>query len=888
MVIHPTISASSHLCPGLNRCSKEPEQVRMHGVSSTSSQFTAQELRCAVRWLAFRVSSALLPRHLQNEDVIADALRLQECNLTAGFVKDSFHASTPKYDGGAGHAVDARPPAAAGIVLWVSPQGSDANGDGSEVRPFKSVHAARDKLRTLRTQRGLEAPRLPATINIGGGRYDFGQLGTLYLTELDGYTRYVASGAETSQPPVWSGGVALPNLQWRTHRGRVLVANLPSDAPANFDSLFDLSDEARGRRLTRARVPNADAESTSGLCVVNPAVKQEYGCSAYLRAARAVSRRFSTFINETVIKASNRGGRVPGDDLFSMYAAAMQLPPKDLLADGFKPAVCTGGSIRRSKGSNSSESWLDLYDRPAGILYAPSAARALSRASNWSNVDSAIVHMMNLGWGNVQYQLEEVDTAARTLRFSRGGWQHGRTSKNAAGKFWVENLLEELDAPGEWYVDSKRRQLYLWPNATAGSSVPSLSVSVLETILHLDGAQHVSVDGIVFTETSTGFMRPYERPPSGDWAIRRAAAVVIERAINVSISGCKFTRTGGNALLVTGASKDASIHANEFHSLGDSAVVLLGAVDWRSGDASSLHSANYPSRIRVTANLMHEIGIWGKQTSCFFQGVSGHNVFSRNVCFNGPRALVNFNDGFLGLSTISENVLFNGCRETVDHGLFNSWDRTPLRSREGDLPTGKPVDTPGTSTLTRNLLVNAYGSGHGFDHDDGSEYFRTVENVVAFTNACKGNFGSNRECNGNFVIAPDLAQAYSPKAEIRTHSGVCAMEADNGQGSSFANKRFANNTCIFLGNGTAYEFSGCRADRADAGPYLNSSVWATSGNTFILPSGSILHVRCASHSIVFTEWQVALHQDKDSKMLPGISLEEIIANASALLKILDT
>jgi hypothetical protein len=104
--------------------------------------------------------------------------------------------------------------------------------------------------------------------------------------------------------------------------------------------------------------------------------------------------------------------------------------------------------------------------------------------------------------------------------------------------------------------------------------------------------------------------------------------------------------------------------------------------------------------------------IWGKQTSAFFQGLSGNNKFLNNVAFNGrtfcllpgdvwlavvpwwpsllshliyaaislrishgadfaaARAMVNINDGSIGLANLSGNVLFNGCRESHDHGNF--------------------------------------------------------------------------------------------------------------------------------------------------------------------------------------------------------------------------
>ena len=35
---------------------------------------------------------------------------------------------------------------------------------------------------------------------------------------------------------------------------------------------------------------------------------------------------------------------------------------------------------------------------------------------------------------------------------------------------------------------------------------------------------------------------------------------------------------------------------------------------------------------------------------------------------------------------------------------------------------GAPSWSPGWSTVTRNLLVNSYGAGHGIDHDDGTRH----------------------------------------------------------------------------------------------------------------------------------------------------------------------
>ena len=52
-----------------------------------------------------------------------------------------------------------------------------------------------------------------------------------------------------------------------------------------------------------------------------------------------------------------------------------------------------------------------------------------------------------------------------------------------------------------------------------------------------------------------------------------------------------------------------------------------------------------PHSTVVRSNLAHEIGLWQKQSSLWFQAVTAASNISGNVFFNGPRAALNFNDG---------------------------------------------------------------------------------------------------------------------------------------------------------------------------------------------------------------------------------------------------
>ena len=50
---------------------------------------------------------------------------------------------------------------------------------------------------------------------------------------------------------------------------------------------------------------------------------------------------------------------------------------------------------------------------------------------------------------------------------------------------------------------------------------------------------------------------------------------------------------------------------------------------------------------------------------------------SNNLFWNGPRAALNFNDGFGGGDDVHGNLLLNAVRESADHGPWNSWSRVP-------------------------------------------------------------------------------------------------------------------------------------------------------------------------------------------------------------------
>lgn len=194
--------------------------------------------------------------------------------------------------------------------------------------------------------------------------------------------------------------------------------------------------------------------------------------------------------------------------------------------------------------------------------------------------------------------------------------------------------------------------------------------------------------------------------------------------------------------------------------------------------------------------------------------------------------------------------------------------------------SGDGVWAPGLSTFARNLLLNSYGAGHGIDHDDGSEMWADVNNVVGFSHACKGNFGSNRNCSGNMVFAPGLKSMFSTET---SGGGPCAEQTNNGHGSTFANKYFEGNTCIqplVPGEAApAYLFESCDTHR------LNETVWGTRGNQYWVPNGTSVYVPCGHDKLSLADWKGKFGQDLGASMRPIPPTSEVFETARSLLNL---
>jgi hypothetical protein len=255
----------------------------------------------------------------------------------------------------------------------------------------------------------------------------------------------------------------------------------------------------------------------------------------------------------------------------------------------------------------------------------------------------------------------------------------GAEGTDADNEFYVENVLEELDAPGEWFYDASTSILHVYWNAT-GSPGPAtaaglLSVPQLRELVNITGSQaapviNVTFSGVGFRDTAYTYFRPHGLPSGGDWALPRTGVLFFEGTVGALVQDCTFERVDGTAIFLSGYTRGAVIRRNEFSWLGTNAIAL-----WGFGSGSpvprmgpDLTTGDQPRATIIEGNIARELGIWQKQSSFVFQAEAGLSIIRHNIVYNGPRAGMNFNEDSIGGSIIEANLVFNQCRESGDHG----------------------------------------------------------------------------------------------------------------------------------------------------------------------------------------------------------------------------
>ena len=219
----------------------------------------------------------------------------------------------------------------------------------------------------------------------------------------------------------------------------------------------------------------------------------------------------------------------------------------------------------------------DMSNRPGVFEYSG------DRADRWDvNAGVWLQGFWCYDWREETIKVRSIDRKKRHITLDRPhtySLMHGNPSPR---RYRALNLLEELDAPGEYFIDRDEARLYFWPPAELAGAHIVLS-TLTDPVLALNRTEHVTVRGFI-VEAGLG------------------DGILVTGGKDNRIEACHVRNTRQLGIRVDGGSGHR-VEACDIHDTGTGGL-FLGGGDRRSLTAAGHEAINNHiwdfSRLRLT------------------------------------------------------------------------------------------------------------------------------------------------------------------------------------------------------------------------------------------------------------------------------------------------
>ncbi len=261
-----------------------------------------------------------------------------------------------------------------------------------------------------------------------------------------------------------------------------------------------------------------------------------------------------------------------------------------------------------------------------------------SRPARW-NVDEGVwlQGYWTHDWSDEVIRVASYDKATQVIALA-APHNYGIASGTWGAKerrFFAINTLDELDAPGEWYLDRTRKLLYLYPEGDLQNAEIVLA-TLTEPLLSASAAKHIRIEGLSF-EYGHG------------------AGIALQSTEYVEIAGCTISNLADGGISVNGTNN--TIRSCDLYNLGTSGISLNG------GDRKKLTLA----KNLAVNNHIHHYGRF-QRTYAPGIGVNGCGQIVRNNCIHdAPHNAVLYGGNE---HLFERNEIYRVVMETGDSGAF--------------------------------------------------------------------------------------------------------------------------------------------------------------------------------------------------------------------------
>lgn len=307
------------------------------------------------------------------------------------------------------------------------------------------------------------------------------------------------------------------------------------------------------------------------------------------------------------------------------------------------------------------------------------------RISKWKDAkDPWMVGTISTNYENNNYPIKKIDTSSKKIYVGEGKINTYYTN----GWFFAENLLEEIDSVGEYYIDRDEGKLYYYAPDDFKNGDYTLGLTTLkETMFDFNGtknvkirnlyieggrgyavlgttagykiptyseflqSQNISLEGKRFSETehtNEYLLHPSNFPdaqvfPGHVWDGFLDDGKGVD---GIEVTNCDITNFGSGGIIIKG--DNVKLERNHIKNMGGVGIYLKG------GDLETLE----PSGNTIMNNEIHRVGYLQR---AYFPAIAMHGVaihVAHNDIYDGPHCIFNYhgNDHIIEYNRIHDAV----------------------------------------------------------------------------------------------------------------------------------------------------------------------------------------------------------------------------------------
>jgi hypothetical protein len=194
--------------------------------------------------------------------------------------------------------------------------------------------------------------------------------------------------------------------------------------------------------------------------------------------------------------------------------------------------------------------------------------------------------------------------------------------------FILENALEFLDQPGEWYYNKDTHELFYYPKSDENPQDLTVTIPQIETLVQIKGtsfakiAHDLNFSGITFGYTSWmrasmyGTSMAMDQPSdglNGELESNSPSAMELRNANKVNVSNDQFLHIGSTAIGMVNNDTNIKISGNLIQDISKNGITMGFITEVLNDDELSRMDPTENQNISVTDNLINQTGIeyWG-------------------------------------------------------------------------------------------------------------------------------------------------------------------------------------------------------------------------------------------------------------------------------------